>query len=134
MIEYCNGLLFNSNRTKVALIEKLKPAFQYKKLNGIGGKIEEGEQPIDALVREFKEETGADVLVWRYFLTLSFQSTRIYFYETNKDVEIKTIEKEIVGWYDLSELTNLPLIPNLKWIIPLALDKDYVSGFVTDPS
>ena len=40
------------------LIEKQKPAWQKGKFNLPGGKIEEGETPIEAAVRELWEESG----------------------------------------------------------------------------
>lgn len=40
------------------LIEKAKPAWQKGKFNLPGGKIEEGETPIEAAIRELWEESG----------------------------------------------------------------------------
>jgi 8-oxo-dGTP pyrophosphatase MutT (NUDIX family) len=40
------------------LIQKTHPEFQFGKLNGIGGAIEDGETPIGSMVREFQEEAG----------------------------------------------------------------------------
>lgn len=44
----------------VVLILKSKPAWQAGLLNLPGGKIEQGESPIEAARRELKEETGLD--------------------------------------------------------------------------
>ena len=43
---------------KVLLVEKDRPAWQSGKLNLVGGKIEEGETPEQAALRELKEEAG----------------------------------------------------------------------------
>lgn len=56
MISYCLGFAFNKDY--VVLIKKTRPDHLKGKLNGIGGKVEKGELPIEAMVREFKEETG----------------------------------------------------------------------------
>lgn len=54
---YVLGFLFSEDGSRVLLIWKNRPAWQAGKLNGIGGKIEDGEQPLDAMKREFVEET-----------------------------------------------------------------------------
>jgi 8-oxo-dGTP pyrophosphatase MutT (NUDIX family) len=55
IINYCLGYAFFSNY--VVLIEKNRPDWQKNKLNGIGGKVEEGETGQDAMTREWVEET-----------------------------------------------------------------------------
>ena len=64
------GFLFRNSGTEVALVRKLKPEWQRGLLNGIGGKIEPGEDSREAMVREFEEETGARVDAWRSFAWL----------------------------------------------------------------
>ena len=58
MKHYVVGFLFSDDRKKVVLIEKTHPGWQKGKWNGIGGHIEEGELPKDAMQREFNEEAG----------------------------------------------------------------------------
>ena len=58
MKTYVLGFAFSQNKQNVLLIKKNRPAWQAGKLNGVGGKIEEGETPAQAMVREFEEETG----------------------------------------------------------------------------
>lgn len=54
--------------TNVVLIEKTKPEWQKGKYNFVGGKIEEGESPVECMVREFFEETGVQTQIsdWKY--------------------------------------------------------------------
>src|SRR3954470_21452915 len=59
--EYVCGFLFSPDRTRVLLIRKRRPAWQAGKLNGIGGKIEPGESPAQAMSREFREEAALDL-------------------------------------------------------------------------
>lgn len=54
--QYVVGLAVNQGW--VALIRKAKPAWQAGRLNGIGGKVEPGEDPQLAMAREFEEEAG----------------------------------------------------------------------------
>ena len=57
-MEYVLGFAFDEKKENVLLIKKLRPQWQLNKLNGIGGKIEPNEPPIDAMIREFEEECG----------------------------------------------------------------------------
>jgi NTP pyrophosphohydrolases including oxidative damage repair enzymes len=54
---YCLGFAFHPVKG-VVLIRKNRPEWQAGKLNGVGGKIEAGESPEQAMAREFEEETG----------------------------------------------------------------------------
>jgi 8-oxo-dGTP diphosphatase len=140
-MNYVVGFIFSSDRNKVALIEKLKPEWQAGKLNGVGGKIEASdESPLDAMVREFEEETGALIAEWRHFCTLSFRGGYVYFFEHTEwpgelagTNSVTSMTDEQVGWYDVA---NIPenAIPNLRWLIPMALDKDQVTATVEDKS
>ncbi len=50
--------LFSEDRRRVVLINKKRPEWQAGLQNGIGGKVLEGEIYLQAMIREFKEETG----------------------------------------------------------------------------
>ena len=54
---YVAGFAFNMDGDRVLLVLKKKPAWQNGRLNAIGGKIEANESPLQAMVREFREET-----------------------------------------------------------------------------
>ncbi len=55
---YVLGLIFDAARRNVLLIRKNRPAFQAGRLNGLGGKVELGESPFQAIVREINEEAN----------------------------------------------------------------------------
>jgi 8-oxo-dGTP diphosphatase len=55
---YVLGFAFTPEADKVVLIRKKHPAWQAGLLNGVGGKVEKDELHVDAMVREFYEETG----------------------------------------------------------------------------
>jgi 8-oxo-dGTP diphosphatase len=122
----------------VALIEKTKPEWQAGKLNGVGGKIEPGETSHQAMVREFKEETGVDALQWTPLISLraSDDATVHFFYATCEDAELQSLTEEKVAWYPVAELLSLRLsvsmIPNLRWLIPMAFDPDKPRGMLTN--
>lgn len=123
MKNYVCGFLFNPEKTHVALIRKNKPEWQAGKLDGIGGKIEDGETSLQAIRREFKEETGATQLFWDDFATLSGRDGVIYFFHAIANPILMSPTSEPVDWYPLADLPSLPVIPNLRWLIPLALDE-----------
>ncbi len=128
MKEYVNSFMFCEDESKVVLIKKIKPDWQKGFFNGVGGKIELGETPKQAIVREFEEETGVKTSEseWSLFSILIKESEyKVYFFIafTDKMFNAKTVEKEEVGIYDVD---NLPtkMLPNLNWLIPMSLDKE----------
>lgn len=125
MKQYVCGLLFSEDKRFVALVKKNRPLWQAGRLNAIGGKIEEGEAPYQAMRREFQEETGVDRYDWKQFTVLTGKDFVVYFYCAFSDdvLKVKTMEDEEIGIYVTEGvLTNKRLIPNLRVIIPLALD------------
>ncbi len=130
MKKYCLGFMFNEKHTDVLLINKERPEWQKGLINGIGGKLEEGENSISAMVREFREETGIDSNEsdWRYVVTMYRYDWEVDVYTTTSDMifyaQDKTDESTVV--LPLGELDGFPLISNLYWLLPMCLDKvDY---------
>ena len=136
MIKYVVGFAFSRYGNNVALIEKRKPEWQKGKLNGIGGKIEDGEMHIDAMVREFKEETGVVTYpdVWTY---LSQMRGKDYTLDVFKaflhPVEfraIRSMEEEEVRVYDVRKLFDRMIegttdtIHNIPMLIAMCLSDD----------
>lgn len=129
MTEYVNGFLFDRERTRVVLIHKTKPEWQKGLYNGVGGKIEEGETPAEAQRREFKEEAGLDLDGWQQYVTLAGGDFAVHFFRAFSDLEhiqaIRSETEEQVYLFHLDDLADLPTIPNLQWLIPMALSIDY---------
>ena len=71
MARYVVGFMFSTDMKQVLLIEKKRPDWQRGKLNGIGGKVEDGENFYTAMSREFFEETGLRFDGWKFFCKLS---------------------------------------------------------------
>lgn len=135
--EYVVGFLFRAGGTEVALIQKLKPAWQAGKLNGVGGKVERGETPHLAMWREFLEETTARVPMWRKFCVLTHRDNLIHFFASSElTSELVSCTDERVQWYAVDDVrrATIPVIPNLRWLVPLALDHDGVFVAAEDPS
>lgn len=72
--KYVVGIAVDPDRTHGLFVLKNRPVWQAGFLNGVGGKIEDGESPAEAMVREFYEETkirtdftdDEDEPTWRY--------------------------------------------------------------------
>jgi 8-oxo-dGTP pyrophosphatase MutT (NUDIX family) len=68
MMRYTLGFCFDQECKVVALIKKARPDWMRGKLNGIGGKVEAGEDHLSGHVREFGEETeGPAITRWALY-------------------------------------------------------------------
>ena len=133
MKRYVCSFLFSTDRRRVLLIRKNRPAWQAGKLNGVGGKIEPGETPHEAARREFREETGLDLpeKSFEHVLTLggpddfgSGIAWEGYFFRAFGAVEeARALTDEALEVHPTSALPA-DTIPNLRWIIPLLLDDE----------
>lgn len=120
---YVNGFMFNEEGTKVALIRKNRPEWQKGCLNGIGGKINDEETPIEAMNREFEEEAGGKGLDWFQYCVLDGEGWSVYFFTTRGDLstlETKTDEGDI-EIHDVHLIQYEMIIKNLLWLVPMAL-------------
>ena len=132
---YACGFLFSADRSRVLLIRKRRPAWQAGKLNGLGGKIEPGESPLDAMRREFREEAAVDIPDWHEVLTLSGaddagsgRGWAGHFFRAFGDVDaVRALTDEALEVHPTNALPP-DLIPNLRWMIPLMLDDEAVNG------
>lgn len=130
---YVAGFLFCGDR--VALIEKLKPAWQRGKLNAIGGKIEPEESMDQAMRREFCEETGVDCDTWEHFVSLGKPGIfHVEFYRTfSTDIDkVTTQEEEPIRIVPIEDVLSgkVPTLWNIRWLLPLALDGDLKTPLV----
>lgn len=128
---YVCGFLFDENKSHVLLIKKNKPAWQTGKLNGIGGKIESGEMPLDAMRREFKEEAGIDIHTseWKDFCVLKGVDYIVHFFTAKVSTELfftyKTMTDEQVVCISCNfHYNEHKMLPNLTWLLPLACKAD----------
>ena len=119
-------------KTWAPLILKNKPEHLAGMLNLPGGKIDPGEDPVAAALRELKEEAGLEevqefdpmaYLPSEYMGRIDTPHSIIHavkvpvvFQKLNPGAD----ETEKVDWYSIPEIYDLPnLMPNLRVIIPL---------------
>lgn len=129
--QYCLGFLFDEDYRAVMLIRKARPDWQKGKLNGVGGHVEEGEEPLQAMAREFKEETGASIAegTWRCFGALEGTDFRVHlFYTTLPAAALYSIWNEApksgeqVGLYHPFNLASRgDVLSNVPWLVHMAM-------------
>lgn len=124
---YVVGFAFTPNKSHVVLIQKNRPDWQAGKLNGVGGHIEDGESPVQAMAREFKEETGVTTSAeqWSQAAKLQGPLFELFVYQTVSDLAHTatsiTDEKVYVLPVNLNEFLASG-VPNLAWLVAVALN------------
>ena len=82
-----------------------------------GGKIESGESPEDALVREIKEELAVDILVEDYITTVEYDypsfhlSMRCYKCSIREGESPVLLEHESLRWLSKEKLEEVDWLP-----------------------
>lgn len=119
--------MFDSTKENVALIRKTKPKWQAGLLNGIGGKVERKEETIDAMVREFREETGFSTITedWLCFASMHGSGFSVHYYcMVGPIYELKTMEEEMIEIASVRcfHPKQQNCVENLPWLLGLALD------------
>jgi 8-oxo-dGTP diphosphatase len=118
--KYVLGFIFDQARDHVLLINKLRPAWQCGKLNGIGGKVEPGESFPQAMIRECHEETGISTeargLEWQHVATLIGENFLMPVYSLFSQVVFYAIQRtdeplQILPHRNLPEGRIMPNLP-----------------------
>jgi len=117
MKEYCLGFIFFEDR--VLLMRKERPEWMKGLWNGIGGKIELGETPRDAMFRETNEEIYyTEIPDWKPAGIIDSDTYVIHVYSAFNDIgPCSEKEDEPVHWWSLEDLPRT--VPNLIYLIPM---------------
>ena len=82
-----------------------------------GGKVEPGELPEDAIVREIKEELGADIKVTGFLTTVEHDypefhlSMDCFWAELTDGTEMTLLEHEAAKWLTMDEIDSVDWLP-----------------------
>jgi 8-oxo-dGTP diphosphatase len=138
-LEMVAGFLFErqgGDNYRVLLVEKKRPPWQEGLLNGVGGKVEAGEEPLMAMHREFVEETGIkDAYPWRLFCTEVGRDYVVHFYCAFVDEfpDYRAFNDKNEALTDVWPMNDSrDRIGNLRWLIPLACDWRAISNVVVN--
>ena len=121
MTRYVLGFAFDDTGEKVVLIKKTKPAWQAGRYNGVGGKVEPFEGYMDAMAREFREETGLGWEAWTYFGKMTgdcWECACYHVFENYVIQNVTTTTDEEVGTFSVQALPAT--ISNIPWLIAAA--------------
>lgn len=128
--EYVAGFYFFLGKGNVLLIRKNRPEWQRGLLNAIGGKVEPNETYHEAMIREFKEETGwtTSIKSWHNFADLKFTNALVHFYacqsdRPSPDLITSPTDEELVVFPVVELQHRNDIIPNLRSLIPLAIER-----------
>ncbi len=87
-----------------------------------GGKIEENENPKQALIREIKEELDTEIEVGDLIETIEYDYTRFHlsmdcFWSTLKKGNLTLKEHEAARWLDKDSIDSVDWLPADMWLI-----------------
>ncbi|MEK7570874.1 MAG: NUDIX domain-containing protein [Patescibacteria group bacterium] len=126
-IQYVLGFVFDASLQQVLLIHKNRPDWQKGRVNGLGGKIEKDETPLQAMSRELAEESNLLVAqdAWMTVGEMSFMGGEVFVFTVQYKGELKdaaTVTDEVVRWYP-KDLLPENINTNLNWLVPLCINK-----------
>lgn len=127
-------MFFNDSKLLIDKPRK-RPTYQM-----IGGRVEEGETPLEAAIRECHEELGNSAIFDESLLELIMEFdeiatsdgvTPIHFYVFKYNGELKgnlTTSEEIESfkWYDTSDGTDILSNTLKNEVVPYCLEKKYI--------
>jgi 8-oxo-dGTP diphosphatase len=129
MKKYVVGFLFSPNLAEVVLVLKNRPDWQAGLLNGIGGKIEDGESPHNAMSREFVEETGVYISPsdWVYMGAFGGIDYQVFvFMCTSVNYKnCRTIETEEIKICKVANISQLNCVPSIEQLLLICINLDF---------
>lgn len=133
MDRFVVGFAFNKNADSVLLVRKLRPEWQKGFFNGIGGKMENGESPFDAMSRECKEETALS-LDWSYRGLIKRRNPNyechIFYAYSQRIFDYRQKKDELLEIYFCRLLESIKVVEDLHFLIPFGIHSD-ISIFMT---
>lgn len=125
---YLRTLCFVFRGDRLLLIHRLHPPDQGY-WNAIGGKIDRGEDPLEAAQRELKEEAGIEpTLEFRGVATVVVRSTgehwTIFLFSTHVEDSTLVIPSPEgpLRWVHPDELHTMPVLPDIPLLLPRVKD------------
>jgi 8-oxo-dGTP pyrophosphatase MutT (NUDIX family) len=126
---YVLGFAFTPDLSRVVLMRKARPEWQSGLLNGIGGHIEFAEASLVAMVREFREEAGANIEQWAPIGEIKGADFSVDVFAgkfsvmQSKNIQ-NTDESEPVCWYRTESIFDEQTVGNVPCLV--AACRDYL--------
>ena len=125
----CAVIVDNDNKILLLKRSSDPKIWQPSKWALVGGAIEKGETPEQAVKREIKEETGLDISKFIKSFSIQKNPDSIeHIFACRYDGEPTDIklneENTNYGWYDVDEMKFLDIVPHLIEYITMAFKKD----------
>jgi len=124
MQHYVLGFLFDiRNKNRIILILK-KKGWQKGMWNGIGGKIEKGELPIEAMRRECLEETGLAIKKWQHTVVVTGDEYKLFVYYAFAKLTEVSLCTDAGELSEIHLVSSLPvrLVPKVNWLLNMQLE------------
>ena len=142
MIELKYVLVFLKYKDEILLLNRNKPSWMGC-WNGVGGKIEKGETPYDAAIRETYEETGIKVEINNPYFKVGWVVNDdrsslggMYVFICEMDKKISTPTRSVEGILDYKTISwimdprNSGIAKNIPQFLPTFLNNEHVD-FIT---
>ena len=135
---YCLGFLFSRDLDRVVLVLKDRPLWQAGCWNGLGGHIEPGESPAEAMAREMREEAGITTQPgdWQEYAVMARLSAAPPFIahvfrcahpvQALRGIIVRGEDMPVKAW-PVDDLPR-PILSNIPWLILTALDTKVGDG------
>lgn len=123
---YSVGFALSEDGSRVLLLQKGKPAFLAGQWGGVGGHIEEGETPLEAMVREAQEEANLVGVDWQLLEALDRpekpgaapDSAKIYMFAAKTDLaSAQALTEEPIQAFTWDEVEQLTLAQSTVLIL-----------------
>ncbi|MDD5639364.1 MAG: NUDIX domain-containing protein [Candidatus Pacebacteria bacterium] len=117
IIKKAGGIILNNDKSKIAIIYRANTNdWSFPK-----GHIKNNETPLDACIREVKEETGLDVKLLKELPELNYEDKKgdivnltIYLVQSKETDFNPENPKDILKWVDINEVEDVLSYKNLK--------------------
>jgi 8-oxo-dGTP diphosphatase len=129
------GYVLSADRRQVLLTHRVgrRGDEQFSKYNGLGGRMEPGEDLASCMVREIREEAGIEVVRMHLRGTLNWTGfgpagqdwfAAVFLVEEFRGKPRERSEEGPLAWVDIERAMDLPMWAGDRLFLPLVFDAD----------
>lgn len=132
MKRYVVGFAFDRYSNQVLLINRIAKNGYTEGYNGLGGKIEDNENRLQAMIREFKEESGLVCKNWLEIGRMYGENWECFIFFSFipwEQIQKRVTEEGVIEWHSLDNIPyNSQDFTNIPWIISMVKDPNIRNG------